>query len=152
AANVAEIARGRGVQTIASFFNSALAAEIRRDYGAAKAIVANNVLAHVDDPIDLLRGVAQLLSDDGAIAFEAPYLVDLIDGLEYDTIYHEHLSYFSVRDVIHMADRASLCIQRVERLPVHGGSLRVTATRSPGGATHCATARAMAIAEQERGM
>jgi len=151
AANVAAIANLRGIQTINRFFNSEVAAEIRQQYGPAKTVLANNVLAHVDDPVDLLRGAASLLDGDGAVSFEVPYLVDLIEGLEYDTIYHEHLSYFSVSTIMRLCRKAGLSIHRVEHHPVHGGSIRVTAC--PGaGEVQCADALAMVEEEDRRGM
>jgi len=153
AANIAAIATERGIETISRFFDSALAKVIRRQYGPAKAVVANNVLAHVDDPVDLLRGVAHLLDKRGELAFEVPYLVNLIDGLEYDTIYHEHLSYFSVTAILRLCDKAGLTIRRIDRLEVHGGSLRVIAARRQAAADgHCAGARQMAAEEARRGM
>ena len=152
AANVAAIANARGIETINRFFSSGVAVEIRQQFGPAKTVIANNVLAHVDDPVDLLSGAACLLDGNGAVTFEVPYLVDLVDGLEYDTIYHEHLSYFSVTSIMQLCDRAGLSIDRVEHLPVHGGSLRVTAAQRRQGDVHCSDAQAMAADEARRGM
>jgi len=90
-------------------------------------VVANNVLAHVDDTYDFLSGARDLLTSDGLLVFEVPYVMALLNGLEYDTIYHEHLCYFSLMALCKLCENAGLSIVRVDRVPVHGGSLRVYA-------------------------
>jgi hypothetical protein len=127
ARNVAEAARSAGVDTIDVFFDSTTAAEIRRTRGPARAVVANNVLAHVDNTRDFLQGCSLLLRDDGLVVVEVPYLRNLLEHLEYDTIYHEHLCYFSLTALARLFESAELCITRVDTVPVHGGSLRVFA-------------------------
>jgi hypothetical protein len=129
AVNIAEIANSRGVETINRFFNSKAAAEIREEYGPAKAVIGNNVLAHVDESRDFLLGCKTLLGDDGLVIIEVPYLRELLDRLEYDTIYHEHLCYFSVSTLMRLCDEVGLSLVRVDRVPVHGGSLRLYAGR-----------------------
>jgi SAM-dependent methyltransferase len=125
ARNVAAIARERGVTTIAEFFSPTLAREIAAEWGKADAIVANNVVAHVHDLRGLVEGVVSLLADRGTFVAEFPYVIDLLDGAEYDTIYHEHLSYFSVTAIAWLFARSGLKLYRVKRVAVHGGSLRV---------------------------
>ncbi len=147
AANIAAKACAEGVPTVDRFFNGELARRLREVYGPARAVVANNVLAHVDDPVDFLRGCATLVNEDGLVVWEVPYLQELIAHLEYDTIYHEHLSYYSVAALARLAETAGLGIVRVERLPVHGGSLRMYA--APRGAGEH-SADVLALAEQER--
>lgn len=146
ARNIAEQARRDGVPTVSEFFNAELARQLRNAYGAARAVVANNVLAHVDDPVDFLRGCAALLSDDGLVVWEVPHLQELVARLEYDTIYHEHLSYYSVSPLLRLAESAGLRIVRAEQVPVHGGSLRMYAARRANGHG----AEALALAEEER--
>jgi SAM-dependent methyltransferase len=96
ATNIAQIAEERGIPTVNRFFDSGVARDIRRKYGPASAVVANNVLAHVDGLADFVDGFAELVAPGGLVSVEVPYLANLLDGVEYDTIYHEHLSYFSV--------------------------------------------------------
>jgi SAM-dependent methyltransferase len=149
AANIAAIARANGIETIDQFFNSSTAEIVRGSHGLARAVAANNVLAHVDDPGDFLRGCKQLLAHNGLIVIEVPYLRDLIDRLEYDTIYHEHLCYFSAGTLLRLCDVVGLSIVRIDRVPVHGGSLRVYAGLPEQYASH--SADALALAHEERG-
>jgi SAM-dependent methyltransferase len=130
AANLAKIANERGVETLASFFNSTTANQIREKRGKARAIIANNVFAHVDDLHDFMKGVALLLEDDGILSIEVPYVGDLNQNVEYDTIYHEHLSYFSVHPILRLFSDFGMRLEGVTRLDVHGGSIRVTARKS----------------------
>jgi hypothetical protein len=90
-------------------------------------VIGNNVLAHVDETRDFLRGCKELIDDDGLVIMEVPYVRDLIDGLEYDTIYHEHLCYFSAHSLKRLCDVVGLSIVRIDRVPIHGGSLRMYA-------------------------
>ena len=124
AANVAEIARGRGVQTEARFFDAEAGRDLRETHGPAVAVLANNVLAHVDDPVGFLTGAGRMIARDGLVIVEAPYVGELLERLEYDTVYHEHLSYFSVGALMHLAESAGLSLVRVDHVPIHGGSLR----------------------------
>ena len=128
ARNVAEVARSRGVPTIAELFTSEVADRVRREHGPASAILANNVFAHIDDIRTVMLGIDRLLDDRGVFVIEAPYLVDLIERLAFDTIYHEHASYLALRPLA----RLPLEIFDVQRQPVHGGSIRVFLQR-PGG-------------------
>lgn len=148
ARNIAEQARRDGVPTVERFFNSEVARELRSEYGPAKAVIANNVLAHVDDTVDFLRGAKELLADGGLVILEVPHLQELIARLEYDTIYHEHLCYFSAATLMRLAEEAGLGIVRLDRVPVHGGSLRIWAGVARRAGAHGADAHA--IAEQER--
>jgi SAM-dependent methyltransferase len=127
AENVAELARAHGVETINLFFSSETASRILTSRGPARAVIANNVLAHVDDTQDFLRGCKQLLDKGGLVIIEVPYLRDLIERLEYDTIYHEHLCYFSVSALVRLCDAIGLSIIRLDHVPIHGGSLRMYA-------------------------
>lgn len=130
--NISVVANARGIPTIAEFFTGELAGEIYTTAGPADLIVGCNVLGHVDALDDVCLGLRTLLSESGAFVFEVPYLGDLLDRTEYDTIYHEHLSYFAVKPLAHLFDRHGLRLDRVEFLPVHGGSVRGTVKRGSG--------------------
>jgi SAM-dependent methyltransferase len=126
AANIARVAEERGIRTVVNFFGDALARTLREGGDRADVIHANNVLAHVPDLPGFARGLAALLKDDGVAIIEVPYVKDLVDHREFDTIYHEHLSYFSLTALDRLFARHGLALQDVERMPIHGGSLRVT--------------------------
>lgn len=119
-----EAARAAGVDTLHAFFTEALAAELQAEGRQAALLFASNVLAHVADTQDFVRGIRRLLRPDGTAIIEAPYLRDLIDHLEFDTIYHEHLCYFSATALRELFGRQGLFLNDVERIAIHGGSLR----------------------------
>jgi SAM-dependent methyltransferase len=150
ATNIAAIAREAGIATVNQFFNAALAPMLLREYGPARAVIGNNVLAHVDDPQDFLAGCKQILAPDGLISIEVPYLDDLLARLEYDTIYHEHLSYFSVRALMRLCEQVGLVIAGIERVPVHGGSLRMLAGHREYFSEHSSQAWLMVAEEAAR--
>ena len=127
ALNVAEVARKeRGIRTLTEFFGEELASRLRSEGEPADVIHANNVLAHVADLNGFVRGIHLLLKDDGVAVIEVPYVVDLIDRCEFDTIYHEHLCYFSLTALDRLFRRHQLGVKEVERIPIHGGSLRLS--------------------------
>jgi hypothetical protein len=109
-----------------------LAKQLRAKGRQASVIHANNVLAHVPDLIGVVSGLRELLAPDGVASIEVPSLVDLIDRCEFDTIYHEHLCYFSLTAVDRLCRAQGLTVVDVERLPIHGGSLRIFAARTDG--------------------
>ena len=117
----AQAARDKGIETIERFFGVELAEEL----APADLVVANNVLAHVPDINDFVAGIAQLLKPHGRASIEFPHLLQLLKGNQFDTIYHEHYSYLSLRVVQRIAAEAGLDVVDVEQLPTHGGSLRV---------------------------
>lgn len=123
AKNIAEVANKEGVPTLADFFHSKTAEKVRAEHGPARLIMARNVVAHVPEVVDFCRGVAHWLADDGIFHMEAPYLRDMLAHLEFDTIYHEHLSYFSVTALARLFDEAGLVLWDVEELGLHGGSI-----------------------------
>ncbi len=125
ALNVAEAAVARGVPTITEFFGAELGRQLAEQRGTADLVLGNNVLAQVPDINDFVAGVAALLGADGTATFEFPHLAKLIEHLEYDTIYHEHFSYFSVHSIRAIFGAQGLDVVDVEELPSHGGSLRV---------------------------
>ncbi|MHB8507797.1 MAG: class I SAM-dependent methyltransferase, partial [Candidatus Dormibacteria bacterium] len=127
ARNVTDKARARGLEVMDEYFTHDSAARIRGQRGPAKAIIGNNVLAHIDDMDDVLDGVRTLLADGGWLIFEVHYVGDLIELNQFDTIYHEHLCYYSVGSLRVMLGRFGLHIVRVEHIPIHSGSIRVWA-------------------------
>ncbi len=152
AVNIVKKARARGVESIAEFFNLNLAMNVRRSHGPAKAIIGNNVLAHVDETQDFLSGAEFLLTDDGMLIVEVPYLGELLDHLEYDTVYHEHLCYFSISALMRLFEIAKLRIVRVDHVSVHGGSIRVYGGKQTTYADHAAEITALAKKEKDAGM
>ncbi len=152
ASNIVTLARKAGIETVNQFFNSALAPELLPQYGTARAIIGNNVLAHVDEPQDFLFACNQWLAPDGLVAIEVPYLDDLLSRLEYDTIYHEHLSYFSVQTLMRLCETAGLVMVDIERVPIHGGSLRMLAGHRERFGEHAMQAQAMAARERASGL
>jgi SAM-dependent methyltransferase len=121
----AKAAEAVGVPTLNEFFTVELAAKLRDEGKSADIIHANNVLAHVADTNGFVQGIARLLKDNGLAVIEFPYVKDLIDHVEFDTIYHEHLCYFSVTAVDRLCRRHGLYLNDIRRLPIHGGSLRL---------------------------
>lgn len=121
----AKLAEERGVPTLCSFFDKALAERLKAEGRQADVVIANNVLAHVADTNGFVAGIATLLKPSGIASIEVPYVKDLIDHCEFDTIYHEHLCYFSLTALDHLMRRHGLFMNDVVRLPIHGGSLRV---------------------------
>jgi SAM-dependent methyltransferase len=125
AVNIAKIAEGNGIKTVNYFFSEDTAKQIVKENGKADAVTATNVVAHTNDLDDLLEGIAYILKDEGVFVIEVPYLVDLLDNVEFDTIYHEHLSYFAVRPLKRLFEAHDLKIVNVERVTIHGGTIRV---------------------------
>lgn len=134
ATNVAEAARKRGVPTMNRFFDMESVTIIARDLGKAKVVIGNNVVGHIDDLDGLVKSVKHLLTPDGVWIFEVPYLVDMLEKNEFDTAYHEHLSYFAVRPAKTMLERGGLTLVDVRRQPVHGGTIRLYAKHKEAGA------------------
>jgi len=133
AANVAEIAQNRGVPTEVAFFGADTARALADRGLRADLLVANNVLAHVPDVVGFIKGVAIVLAQDGVATFEFPHLLRLIEDVQFDTIYHEHYSYFTLLVVERLLRSAGLRAFDVEQLPTHGGSLRVFACHAAAG-------------------
>jgi hypothetical protein len=132
AVNIARVANEQGIPTLPEFFSAEFAAELRKKYPqGADVMHANNVLAHVADLNGVVEGIAILLNDSGVAAIEFPYGKILIDNVEFDTIYHEHLCYFTMTALQQLFSRHRLTIQDVELLPIHGGSLRIFVGHRP---------------------
>lgn len=145
---VAAAAQRIGVPTLVRFFGEALARELVREGRGADLIIANNVLAHVPDLNDFVAGISALLKPSGTVTVEFPHLLHLIAQVEFDTIYHEHYSYFSLYALERVLARHGLRIHDVEELPTHGGSLRIFAAHA--GRTDLAdTAALLAVRAKE---
>lgn len=120
-----EAARQRGIPTLCTFFGLELAEQLRTEGKAADVFLANNVLAHVPDLNGFVAGIRTILKENGVAVIEVPYVVDLVDHCEFDTIYHQHLCYFSVTALDRLFRRHHLYLNDVERTTIHGGSLRL---------------------------
>jgi SAM-dependent methyltransferase len=132
AANIAELAERHGVRTRCAFFGREEGERLASEGMRCDVFHANNVLAHVADLNGFVAGVKAVLKSDGVASIEVPYLGELIDKLEFDTIYHEHLCYFSATALDRLFARNGLLLSDVERLPIHGGSLRLFVTHANG--------------------
>ena len=151
AANVAQVAIDRGVPTTVQFLGRATGQAIARDHGQADLVLGNNVLAHVPDINDFVQGLRELLAAHGVITMEFPHLQRLIEGNQFDTIYHEHFSYLSFGTVEQIFAAHGLLLFDVEELPTHGGSLRIYARHERHGALTVADA-VPALRERERAL
>jgi hypothetical protein len=120
----------RGVNTMHTFFTVELAKQLKNENKQADVFLSNNVLAHVADLNGFVAGVELLLKADGLWVIECPYLLDLVDHLEFDTIYHQHLCYFSITALMPLFERHGLHLNHVERTSIHGGSLRLFVSRT----------------------
>jgi SAM-dependent methyltransferase len=125
----ADVARANGIDTLTAYFGPETAADIRQQHGPASLITAANVFAHIGDVHAVIEGILALLDEDGVFVSESHYLLDLVDTLQYDTIYHEHLRYYSLVSLQNLLTSHGLEIFHVKRIPTHGGSIRVYAAR-----------------------
>lgn len=151
AGNIAQIAEKQGIETVNEFFGIDVARKIVNDRGQASVITGTNVFAHVDDLMSFMKAVDILLNPDGVLIIEAPYFSNLIDLLEYDTIYHEHLSYLSIKPLMTFFDRLGMEIFRIEQRDIHGGSFRVHVARA-GKKQVSSEVKELLQAEQEKGV
>ena len=125
AANIAEVARASGVETRCEFFGANAAAAVKNERGQADLILGNNVFAHAPDTNDFVAGLQALLKPDGWAVLEFPYGVEMIDKVEFDTIYHEHVFYFTLTPLVPLFARHGLEVFHAERVAIHGGTLRL---------------------------
>jgi hypothetical protein len=152
ATNLVAIAESEGIESLADFWSMELAAQISRSHGQADIITATNVFAHVNDIVGFMAAAKLLLKSDGVLVLEFPYLVDLIKSVEFDTIYFEHLSYFSVLPLKTLCERVGMRIISVEKQGIHGGTVRVaivaeSSSRRPNGSVNYFT-----VAEKSLGV
>jgi hypothetical protein len=128
---IADLANAAGVPTLRTFFDDEVARRVRKEHGPATLVTAANVFAHVANLGPCVRGIHHLLADEGIFVSESHYLLDLVETLQYDTIYHEHLRYYSLKPLMDMLARYGFAVTDAERIPNHGGSIRVHARRAP---------------------
>ena len=150
AANVAKVAQEKGVATLVRFFGTQLATELAAEGRSADLVLGNNVLAQVPDLNDFVEGLKILLKPEGVLTLEFPHLLRLIEHNEFDTIYHEHFSYFSMLTTVRILEAHGLKAFDVEELPTHGGSLRVYACRAEAKTHQVAKNVAKVIADEEK--
>ena len=149
AANVAKVAVEKGVPTLVRFFGAQLARELLAKGQPADLVLGNNVLAQVPDLNDFVEGLGILLKPDGVLTLEFPHLLRLMEHNEFDTIYHEHFSYFSLLTAVRLLEAHGLRVFDVEELASHGGSLRVYSCRA-GGTVHQAEANVAKVMAEEK--
>ncbi len=152
AGNVAEAAVAKGVPTEVMFLGEETGAKVAAEHGRADLVVANNVFAHVPDIVDFSKGLRALVADDGSVTIEIPHLLRLIEGSEYDTIYHEHFSYLSLLTTQRVLATAGLTVVDVEELPTHGGSLRTWSMPTESAGPASPAVAAVLAAEAEAGL
>jgi hypothetical protein len=143
-----QASREQGWTLIQGYFNEDLAIKIRAEHGPARIVVGNNVFAHVDDIHAILRGVTALLEDEGVYIFEVHYQGDLVNTVQFDTVYHEHISYYSLTALVHLLSRHDLKVIDVKRIPIHAGSIRVIAGRQA--ASRNASQKVAEMLEEEK--
>jgi SAM-dependent methyltransferase len=153
ARNVARVAiEERGIPTLTEFFSLPLAVRLASEGKRADVLHANNVLAHVADLNGFVAGIREILAADGVAALEFPYAGDMIERCEFDTIYHEHLCYFSLGALTHLFARTGLKAIGVDRVPIHGGSLLLQVARSESAAEPDPSVAALLAEERSRGL
>jgi|SRR5208282_3658914 len=130
AENIIQLTRQRGLNVIHGFFGLTIADAIVKEHGRADVITASNVFAHIDDLDGVMQGVDHLLSEEGRFIVEVHYIVDLLKTYQFDTVYHEHLCYYSLHALQVLYQRFGFSIGNVQHLPMHGGAIRVFAQRS----------------------
>ena len=127
--NIAKIANENGIETIQEFFSEVLVDRIGKSHGPASVVTATNVFAHIAALGQVMRGVSRLLQDGGVFVTESHYVVDLLETVQYDSIYHEHLRYYSLKSIIRLFEMYNFVVTDVERIGNYGGSIRVFAVK-----------------------
>ncbi|MGH6779306.1 MAG: methyltransferase domain-containing protein [Bradyrhizobium sp.] len=150
ARDIAAAATADGVPTIADFFTSQIAARINAEQGSAALFCANNVFAHIDNMADVVKGIRLLLADDGAFVFEVSYIVDMIDNMVFDTIYHEHVSHHALIPLESFLNRHDMTLFHVERTSTKGGSIRAFTQPKSTGKRPRSEEYLKLVAEEER--
>jgi SAM-dependent methyltransferase len=152
AANIAEVARAKGIRTQVDFLGAKTGAAVAAEYGRADLVVGNNVYAHVPDIVDFTAGLTALVKPAGLVTLEFPHLLRLIERNQYDTIYHEHYQYMSLRTAIRALASGGLTVIDVDELSTHGGSLRVYARPAGAGGEPGPNVKAVLAAEEAAGL
>jgi hypothetical protein len=127
--DVGDIANAKGIPTIKRYFGTETAREVKREYGPARVVTAANCFAHMEDVHAIVDGIVEVLAPNGVFISESHYLIGLLDTLQYDTVYHEHLRYYSVASLKHLLEMHDLEVFHARPIPSHGGSIRVYAAR-----------------------
>jgi hypothetical protein len=138
------VARGNGIETLTAYFNQATAEQVLDSHGKARVITAANVFAHIAEPHGVVTAITDLLTPDGLFISESHYLLALVETLQYDTIYHEHLRYYHLGSLIRLLSEHGLEVFKVERIPTHGGSIRVFSARQGTRSVDASVSRALA--------
>jgi SAM-dependent methyltransferase len=125
----AKVANKNGIETLEAFYDKKTAEKIVKKYGTAKFIACTNAYAHINNPVELTKNIAHVLAPDGVFVSESQYLMDIIEKLEFDTIYHEHLRFYSLKPLQHLFKLAGMTIVDAERISAAGGSIRVYAMK-----------------------
>jgi SAM-dependent methyltransferase len=141
---VGKIAEGRGIPTLPRYFTPAVAAEAKRRHGPARVVTAANCFAHIEDVHAIVKGILDLLAPDGVFISESHYLIGLLDRLQYDTVYHEHLRYYSLTSLANLLAMHGLEVFHARAIPTHGGSIRVYAARRGARAVNDSVAKMLA--------
>lgn len=152
AKNLAEIANERGIETVADFFGPEASGRIAREKGRASLVYGRQCFAHIDDVHNVLDGADAVLGPDGVVVIEVPYLVNLLDENQFDTIFHEHLSYYSLGTFRRLFDSHGMEVIDVHRANVHGGSIVVFASRESAGRTAAPSVAELLALEEQRGL
>lgn len=152
ATNIIELARAKGVEVVNEYFTPDLAQQVRDKYGAAKVVVSTNTFHHIGDLDPFTTGVAGLLADDGVFVIEVPHALELVELNEFDGVYHEHVSQMTVKSFVDHFRQFDLQVFDVERLDIHGGSMRVFARPARGDASVPAAVQKWIDQEAERGL
>jgi SAM-dependent methyltransferase len=127
--DIGDIANQRGIKTLKRYFGVEVAREVKREHGPASVVTAANCFAHIEDVHAIVDGIVEMLKDGGVFISESHYLIGLLDTLQYDTVYHEHLRYYSVASLKHLLEMHDLEVFHARPIPSHGGSIRVYAAR-----------------------
>ena len=143
------IARARGIPTVNAFFGPKAAAEVVATHGRAKIVTATNVFAHIENIHEIVESILTMLDDDGIFISESHYLLPLIETLQYDTIYHEHLRYYALQSLRYLLEMHGLEIVHAKRIPTHGGSIRVYAARRGQRQVQPSVAALLAVEDRE---
>lgn len=126
-----QLANAAGVRSWNRFFNTECAAQVVKELGRPALVTAANVFAHIPEPVAIVKAIADMIGDDGVFINESHYFLSLVETLQYDTIYHEHLRYYSLKSMVRLLETAGLRVFNVKLIPTHGGSIRVYASRNP---------------------
>ena len=147
--NAGKLANERGIKTLISFFNEDSVNKVVAEDGRARIVTATNVFAHIEDVQSVMKNILGLLAEDGIFISESHYWVSLLETLQYDTVYHEHLRYYSLTSLKYLLEANGLEVIRAKRIPTHGGSIRVYAARKGKYPVDASVGEILAVEKQE---